>query len=99
MISTPNRLVKFFGQIGQIKDDKKSREPGKKKVWIYRDKSTGAAKGDATVTYLDPNGAKYDFVCSLLLILHFPDADYWASDWLHDDDRTRLNLSCLRGLQ
>lgn len=52
------RLLKFFGQIGQIKDDKKSREPGKKKVWIYKDKNTGAPKGDATVSYLDPNGAK-----------------------------------------
>jgi hypothetical protein len=54
----PRRLIQFFGQIGQIKPDKKSRVPNAKKVWIYKDKSTGKPKGDATVSYLDPNGAK-----------------------------------------
>eukprot|EP00961_Rhodomonas_salina_P150844 2031408-Rhodomonas_salina.3 len=32
-------------------------DKGKKKVWIYKDKSTGLPKGDATVSYEDPNGA------------------------------------------
>ena len=52
------RLEKFFGQIGQIKDDKKSKEKGKKKIWIYRNKATGQPKGDATVTYTDASGAR-----------------------------------------
>ena len=51
------RLVDFFRQIGIIKEGK-GKEKGKKKVWIYRDKSTGQPKGDATVSYEDPNGAK-----------------------------------------
>ncbi len=53
------RLEKFFGQIGQIKDDKKSKEKGKKKIWIYRNKQSGAPKGDATVTFTDASGARF----------------------------------------
>ncbi|EKX55246.1 hypothetical protein GUITHDRAFT_99029 [Guillardia theta CCMP2712] len=55
---TEQRLVDFFGQIGIIKEGK-GKEKGKKKVWIYKDKATGEPKGDATVSYDDPNGAKY----------------------------------------
>jgi RNA recognition motif-containing protein len=50
-------LIEFFGQIGQIKEGK-GKDKGKKKVWIYKDKQTGLPKGDATVSYEDPNGAK-----------------------------------------
>lgn len=43
-------LVWKFFQI-----DKKT---GKPKVWIYKDKMTGRPKGEATVTYDDPETAK-----------------------------------------
>ena len=52
-----SRLIEFFGQIGQIKEGK-GKDKGKKKVWIYKDKQTGLPKGDATVSYEDPNGAQ-----------------------------------------
>eukprot|EP00293_Proteomonas_sulcata_P012757 CAMPEP_0184316496 /NCGR_PEP_ID=MMETSP1049-20130417/90455_1 /TAXON_ID=77928 /ORGANISM="Proteomonas sulcata, Strain CCMP704" /LENGTH=107 /DNA_ID=CAMNT_0026635487 /DNA_START=28 /DNA_END=348 /DNA_ORIENTATION=- len=55
---TEARLIQYFSKIGILKDDKKSREKGKKKIWIYKDKATGEPKGDATVTYEDVNGAK-----------------------------------------
>ena len=51
------RLLSFFGAIGIIKEGK-GKEKGKKKIWIYKDKQTGLPKGDATVSYEDPNGAK-----------------------------------------
>jgi RNA recognition motif-containing protein len=44
-------LSSHFGQIGVIKFDKKQK---KNKIWIYKDKQTGAPKGDATVSYEDP---------------------------------------------
>lgn len=47
-------IEEFFGSIGIIKTDKKTRG---KKIWIYRDKATGAPKGDATVSYDDPFSA------------------------------------------
>lgn len=34
--------------------DKKTKSP---KVWLYRNKATGAIKGDGTVTYEDPSAA------------------------------------------
>jgi hypothetical protein len=34
--------------------DKKAKKP---KIWLYRDKETGALKGDGTVTYEDPFSA------------------------------------------
>ena len=47
-------LEQHFGSIGIIKQDKKLK---KSKVWLYRDKATGALKGDGTVTYEDPFSA------------------------------------------
>jgi len=47
---TEEALAERFGSIGIIKNDKRS---GKPKIVIYRDKTTGEIKGDATVTYDD----------------------------------------------
>jgi RNA recognition motif-containing protein len=47
-------LAEFFGSIGIIKLDKKTKG---KKIWVYRDKATGEPKGDATVSYEDPFSA------------------------------------------
>lgn len=47
-------MEEFFGSIGIIKTDKKTRG---KKIWLYRDKATGALKGDGTVSYEDPFSA------------------------------------------
>jgi len=35
-----------------------SLQTGKLKIWIYKDRNTGAQKGEATVTYDDPNAAQ-----------------------------------------
>lgn len=48
-------IAEYFGSIGIIKMDKKTKT---KKIWIYRDKGTGVAKGDATVSYEDPFSAQ-----------------------------------------
>ncbi|KAJ3225166.1 hypothetical protein HK099_007249 [Clydaea vesicula] len=48
---TEASLSQMFGSIGVIKFDKKN---AKKKIWVYMDKVTGLPKGDATVTYDDP---------------------------------------------
>ncbi|ESO97607.1 hypothetical protein LOTGIDRAFT_59711, partial [Lottia gigantea] len=48
-------LVQHFGSIGVIKMDKRTDSA---KVWIYKDKSTGVPKGEATVTFDDPATAK-----------------------------------------
>ncbi|PWA48098.1 Nucleotide-binding, alpha-beta plait [Artemisia annua] len=48
-------LAKFFGTIGLLKKDKRTRRP---KIWIYRDKVTNEPKGDATVTYEDTYAAQ-----------------------------------------
>jgi RNA-binding protein FUS len=34
------------------------KRTGKPKVWIYKDKMSGRPKGEATVTYDDPETAK-----------------------------------------
>lgn len=47
-------VEEFFGSIGIIKTDKKTRG---KKIWLYRDKATGGLKGDGTVSYEDPFSA------------------------------------------
>lgn len=47
-------VEEYFGSIGVIKTDKKTRG---KKIWLYRDKSTGGLKGDGTVSYDDPFSA------------------------------------------
>merc|ERR1719167_1862067 len=47
-------ISEFFGRIGVIKLDKKT---GTAKIWIYKDRNTGEQKGEATVTYDDPNAA------------------------------------------
>ncbi len=38
-----------------LQTDKRS---GKPRIWIYKDKMTGQPKGEATVTYDDPNAAQ-----------------------------------------
>ena len=48
-------IAEYFGSIGQIKKD---RRTGEKKIWIYKDRDTGAQKGEATVTYDDPAAAQ-----------------------------------------
>ncbi len=50
----PADMAEFFGSIGIIKIDKKTKKP---KIWLYRDKNTGGLKGDGTVTYDDPFSA------------------------------------------
>lgn len=51
---TEDDLAERFGAIGILKLDKKTRE---RKIWIYKDKTTGEPKGDALVTYEDPAAA------------------------------------------
>ena len=51
---TERDVEEYFGSIGVIKLDKKTRS---KKIWLYRDKATGALKGDGTVSYEDPFSA------------------------------------------
>ncbi|XP_070204748.1 RNA-binding protein cabeza-like isoform X5 [Littorina saxatilis] len=48
-------MVQHFGSIGVIKTDKRTGLP---KVWIYKDKNTGVPKGEATITFDDPETAK-----------------------------------------
>ena len=52
--ATESSLAEYFGSIGTIKLDKKTK---KLKIWLYRDKSTGNLKGDGTVSYEDPFSA------------------------------------------
>ena len=52
--TTESSLAEYFGSIGTIKLDKKTK---KLKIWLYRDKSTGNLKGDGTVSYEDPFSA------------------------------------------
>lgn len=49
-----NEIAHHFGAIGIIKKDKKTQKP---KIWIYRDKQSGASKGECTITYDDPHTA------------------------------------------
>lgn len=51
--ATEAEIAEHFGSIGVVKFDKKQN---KHKIWMYRDKMTGAPKGDCTVTY---EGAPY----------------------------------------
>ena len=52
-------MIEFFSSIGIIKKKKQNKQDRHKTecIWIYKDKSTGQAKGDATVTYEDPETA------------------------------------------
>lgn len=52
---TTDDLKDSFGSIGIIKNDKKTGQP---KIWIYKDKSNGEGKGEATVTYDDEAAAE-----------------------------------------
>jgi len=51
---TEEDLNAHFGAIGILKKDKRTQKP---KIWIYKDKETGAGKGEATITYEDPEAA------------------------------------------
>lgn len=51
---TEGEINDHFGSIGVIKKDKRT---GKPKIWIYRNKETGAGKGEATITYDDSSAA------------------------------------------
>ncbi|KAK4002570.1 hypothetical protein OUZ56_004384 [Daphnia magna] len=51
---TETEIENLFGSIGVIKIDKKT---GKPKIWLFKDRDTGAPKGEATITYDDPNAA------------------------------------------
>lgn len=53
--TTVQDLKSHFGSIGVIRADKRTKEP---KITIYKDHETGASKGDAIVTYEDPEGAR-----------------------------------------
>lgn len=44
----PAEIAEYFGSIGIVKIDKKTK---KHKIWLYRDKGTGALKGDGTVRW------------------------------------------------
>jgi RNA-binding protein FUS len=52
---TTDELSQSFGAIGIIKNDKRTGLP---KIWIYKDKSSGEGKGEATVTYDDEAAAE-----------------------------------------
>merc|ERR1719462_41999 len=47
--ATIKQIAEFFGKIGIIKTDKRTREP---KIWMYKD-NYGESKGECTVTYED----------------------------------------------
>lgn len=49
--TTEQQLTEHFAAIGIIKFDKRNN---KSKIWIYKDKTTGRGKGEATITYDDP---------------------------------------------
>lgn len=51
---TENEINDHFGSIGIIKKDRRTQKP---KIWIYRNKETGAGKGEATITYDDSSAA------------------------------------------
>ncbi|KAH8235775.1 hypothetical protein KR032_007420 [Drosophila birchii] len=53
--ATENDIETHFGAIGIIKKDKRTMKP---KIWLYKNKETGASKGEATVTYDDTNAAQ-----------------------------------------
>lgn len=52
---TEVEIEQHFGAIGIIKKDKRTMKP---RIWMYMDKATGKPKGEATVTYDDPNAAR-----------------------------------------
>jgi len=56
---TEQEMIDFFGGIGLIKKKKKDSKDRFKSemIWLYKDKATGLPKGDATVTYQDPETA------------------------------------------
>ncbi|GES88509.1 RNA-binding protein cabeza-like isoform X2 [Rhizophagus clarus] len=49
---TEEKLAETFGSLGLLKIDRKTQKP---KIWIYYDKVTRLPKGDATLTYEDPD--------------------------------------------
>lgn len=51
---TEDDINNHFGSIGIIKKDRRTQKP---KIWIYRNKETGAGKGECTITYDDANAA------------------------------------------
>lgn len=51
---TEDEINDHFGSIGIIKKDRRTQKP---KIWIYKNKETGAGKGECTITYDDPSAA------------------------------------------
>ena len=63
-------LYAWLSHHGWLQIDKKTKLP---KVWIYRDKTSGLPKGEATITYDDPEAAKSAiswFNSKYLFIIH-----------------------------
>jgi RNA recognition motif. (a.k.a. RRM, RBD, or RNP domain) len=64
--ATEADIAEHFGSIGVVKFDKKQN---KHKIWMYRDKMTGAPKGDCTVTY---EGAGLPTLAACMRLLRQP---------------------------
>ncbi|KAH3732297.1 transcription initiation factor TFIID subunit 15 [Pelomyxa schiedti] len=52
--TTTEALAEMFGSMGVIKLDKKTKEA---RIHLYRDRTTNVPKGDATITYDNPDAA------------------------------------------
>jgi len=57
---TAKQIEDLFKQIGVIKEDKKKKT---KKIWIRKNKLTGAFEHEASVTYVDPEAAAAAVKC------------------------------------
>ncbi|KAJ8934570.1 hypothetical protein NQ318_017269 [Aromia moschata] len=77
-------IAQHFGSIGIIKIDKRTQ---KRKIWLYKDKTTGLSKGEATVTYDDADAAQSaiswfdgkDFRGSVIKVQLATKKDNWSS--------------------
>ena len=78
--ATEADIAEHFGSIGVVKFDKKQN---KHKIWMYRDKMTGAPKGDCTVTY---EGAGLPALRAYMRLLRRPYAcNFGADSYAHQD--------------